>query len=283
MNSILKGKSRIEEIDGNKYFIKQSKKNIGELFDYLKLRNFDNIPEVIGTDGKNIKYKFIEETDSNNQNKYKDLANILSALHYKTAYYKEVSKNRYREIYDKLSDKIDYMTDYYNKLIESIEMEIYPSPAHYLIERNFSIITGALSFAKSELKKWFKLVENKTKERVVVVHNNPKLEHLIKGDNNYLTNWDNYVVDTPILDLYKLYKDPIIFDNFKLFYEEYANNFKLSVEEKKLFFVLISLPPKIEELDDELLNTKNIKSIINYLYKSNELITFINSDKEVND
>lgn len=281
MNSILKGKSKIIEEDGIKYFVKYSEKNINELFEYLKLRSFDNIPQIIDSKSKNIKYKYIEQIDTNNKNKYKDLANVLSMLHYKTAYYKDVSKNKYREIYDKLTDKIEYINEYYIELIESIEMEIYPSPSHYLIERNFSIITGALSFVKSELKKWYKLVENKSKERVVVVHNNPKLEHLIKGDNIYLTNWDKYEVDTPVLDLYKLYKDPAMFDDFKLFYEEYSKNFTLTEEEKKLFFILISMPPKIEEIDNEILNTKNIKSIMNHLYKSNDLITFINSNEEI--
>lgn len=283
MNSILKNKSKIIEDKEEKYFIKQTDKNIKELFEYLKLRSFDNIPEIIEETPEGIKYKFIIEKDPNNKNKYLDLANILSMLHYKTVYYKDVSKNKYREIYDKLSDKIEYMTEYYNKMIENIEMEIYPSPSHYLVSRNFSIILGALTYIKSELKKWYKLVENKTKERVVIVHNNPKLEHLIKGEELYLTNWDNYVVDTPILDLYKLYREEQMYNEFKMIYEEYSKNFTLTEEEKKLFFILISIPPKIEEIDNELMNTKNIKGIINYLYKSNELITFITSEeKETN-
>ncbi len=282
MNSILKNRAKIIEEDNTKYILKPSEKNIEELFEYLRTRNFNNIPKIIDKTDNGFKYEYINEVKKNNYNKHLDLARVLSNLHYKTAYYKDVSKNKYREIYEKLSDKIEYIEDYYTKLIEEIEMEIYPSPSHYLIQRNYSIINGAINYSKKELKNWFKLVENKPKERVVVVHNNPKLEHLINGEEDYLINWDNYVVDTPVLDLYKLYNDDKINSDFTSVYEEYSKEFTLTKEEKKLFFILISIPPKIEELDNELLNTRNIKQIINKIYYTNELITSINLKEEEN-
>ena len=161
-------------------------------------------------------------------------------------------------------------------------MEIYPSPSHYLIERNFSIILGSINFIKVETKRWFKLVQDKTKERVCIVNNNPKKEHVIIGDKSYLTNWDNYMVDTPIIDLYKLYKVDNNYKDFYDLYKEYSKNFNLTNEEKKLFFIMISIPPKIDFLDNEILNTKIVNDLINYQYKTNEFIKLINSEKEVN-
>lgn len=278
MNSILKNKSKIIE-DENKYIIKKSNKDIKELFEYLNTRSFNNIPEIVDETEEGIKYKYVDGTNDGSDDLV--MASLLSDLHYKTAYYKDVSKNKYREIYEKISDKIEHIDAYYKEIIENIEMEIYPSPTHYLIERNFKIINGAINYSKTELKKWFKIVEKKSKERVVVVHNNPKLEHVIKGDKNYLVNWDNYVVDTPILDLYRLYREVNVHNNFKEIYDEYSKNFTLSEEEKKLFFILISIPPKIEEIEPELLNTKNIKNTINYFYRTNELIASINSNEKV--
>ncbi len=281
MSNTFKSKARIIEESDGKYILKPTDKNVKELFDYLKTRNYDAVPEIVESDGKSVKYKYIEETDFMHKNKHIDLASSLSQLHYKTAYYKDVSKNKYREIYDKLSDKIEYIENYYNKFIESIEVEVYPSPSHYLISRNYSIINGAINYSKKELKSWFKLVENKTKERVVVVHNNPKLEHLVHGDKDYLVNWDNYVVDTPVLDLYRMYENPEIFNDFLRVYKEYEKNFTLTEEEKKLFFILISIPKKIEEISPEIANTKNIRHIIDHLYKTNELISLIDSENKV--
>ena len=282
MSEIVYSKSRIIDEENGKYLLKQTDKNIESLFEYLHQRGFDYIPEIVDVSNDGIKYKYIESNNSSIKFKRIELSKVLSLLHYKTSEHKDVSKYKYREIYDKLYEKCEYISKHYNDLIEKIEMETYPSPSHYLLERNFSIFLGSINFIKSELKKWFKLVENKSKERVCIVNNNPRVNHLIIGEKDYLVNWDSYMVDTPVIDLYKLYKNDNNYEYFNELYEEYSKNFKLTEEEKKLFFIMISFPPKITNISFEMLNTKNIKEIIKYLYKTNEFITLINSKKEVN-
>lgn len=281
MSEIINSKSKVVEDDTGKYILKQTDKDIENLFEYLNQRGFDYIPEIIETSNDGVKYKYIE-SNKNDKSKRIELAKVLSLLHYKTTEHKDVSKYKYREIYDKLYEKIEYISKYYNDLIEKTEMEIYPSPSHYLLERNFSLILGSINFIKSELKKWFKLVENKVKERVCIVNSNPRISHLIIGEREILTNWDRYMVDTPIIDLYKLYKNDKNYEEFDEIYKIYNENFELSEEEKKLFFIMISIPPKIEEVSLEIINTKSIKEIINYLSKTNKFISLINSKKEIN-
>lgn len=281
MNKVLNNKAKYIEED-DKYILKSTDKDIEELFSYLHSKGFDNIPDIVETSNEGIKYKYIESKNNDDNLKRLELSKLLSFLHYKTSYHKDISKHKYREIYDKLKEKIEYIEEYYNKLMDKIEMEIYPSPTHYLIERNYSIILGSINFIKSEIKRWFRLVENKTKERVSIVNNNPRKEHVIIGDKSYLVNWDNYMVDTPIIDLYKLYKVDNNYKDFYELYKEYSKNFNLTEEEKKLFFIMISIPPKIEFLDDEILNTKIVGDLINYLYKTNEFIKLVNSEKKIN-
>jgi hypothetical protein len=281
MNKVLNSKAKYIEED-DKYILKPTDKDIEELFSYLHSRGFDNIPEIIESSNEGIKYKYIENKNKDDMSRKLELSKLLSFLHYKTSYHKDVSKHKYREIYDKLIEKIEYIENYYNELMDKIEMEIYPSPSHYLIERNFSIILGSINFIKSETKRWFKLVQDKTKERVCIVNNNPKKEHVIIGDKSYLTNRDSYMVDTPIIDLYKLYKVDNNYKDFYDLYKEYSKNFNLTNEEKKLFFIMISIPPKIDFLDNEILYTKIVNEVINYQYKTNEFIKLINSEKEVN-
>ncbi len=282
MSEVVNGKSRIIDEEDGRYFLKQTDKDIGNLFEYLHQRGFDYIPEIVETSNEGIKYKYIESNNEDINLKRIELAKVLSFLHYKTTEHKDVSKYKYREIYDKLSEKCEYISKYYDDLIEKIEMEAYPSPSHYLLERNFSLILGSINFIKSELKRWFKLVEDKQKERVCIVNNNPRLNHLIIGKNEVLTNWDSYMVDTPIIDLYKLYKNDRNYEEFGEIYSEYNENFKLTEEEKKLFFIMIAIPPKIVEVSSEVINTKNVKEIINYLSKTNKFISSVNSKKEVN-
>lgn len=281
MSEKINAKSRIIEDETGRYLLKQTNKDIENLFEYLHQRGFDYIPEIVETSNDGVKYKYVESNKYSNSKRI-ELAKILSLLHYKTTEHKDVSKYKYREIYDKLSEKIEYISKYYDDFINKIEMETYPSPSHYLIERNFSLILGSINFVKSELKRWFKLVEEKLKERVCIINNNPKINHLIIGEREILTNWDNYMVDTPIIDLYKLYKNDNNYKEFNELYKEYNENFKLTEEEKKLFFIMISIPPKIEEVSSEITNTKNAKEVVYYLYKTNEFIKSINSKKEIN-
>ena len=161
---------------------------------------------------------------------------------------------------------IEYLTKYYEEAIEEIENEELMSPSHYLFARNYSAIDGSLKYAKEELKKWFKIVEYKSKERVCINHNNVSLEHFIHGDKNYLISWDNYLVDTPILDLYKFYKKEGYKLDFPYLLKIYNETLSLTDEEKMLFNVLISIPPKIVRIDNEMDNTYNIKNTFSYIY-----------------
>ena len=251
---------------------KKRNDNILELYDYLDISNFDNYPEVISVTEKEINSKYINQSKYHEITEGIEIIKTMSKLHSKTIFYKDVSKNKYKEIYNKILGNIEYLKQYYEEMIEDIETEVYMSPSHYLFARNYSIIMNSINYTTNELKKWYKLVENKTKERVCVVHNNIKKDHFIKGDKNYFISWDKHLVDTPILDLYKFYKKDGYKMDFKYLLNEYCNNFELLPEEKKLFFILINIPPKIEEKEEQLLNTIYIKDTFKYIYKSYSIV-----------
>ena len=69
------------------------------------------------------------------------------------------------------------------------------SPSNYLLIRNSSKILANFNY-KKELNKWLKLMENKTKERVVYCHNNLSIDHCLSNTEDYLISWDQYQVDT---------------------------------------------------------------------------------------
>ena len=120
--------------------------------------------------------------------------------------------------------------------------------------------------AKKELKKWFNMVSNKSKERVCIIHNNLSLKHFIRADKNYLISWDKYKVDTPVLDIYNFYKKEGFKLDFKYLMKVYSENIELLEEEKKLLYILISIPPKLINIKEEYLNTINIKEFYDYIY-----------------
>lgn len=251
---------------------KKYKKDLLELYDFLESRNFDNFPKVIDNDEKFIRSEFIESKPHHEMTKGVEFMRVVSLLHYKTLYFKEINKSKYKNIYNKLSSNIEYLKEYYLNIIESIEEEVYMSPSHYLFARNYSVIDSSLKYAKSELDKWYKKVENKTKERVCTNHNNLSLEHFIYRDKGYLLSFDNYLVDTPILDLYKFYRKEGYKLDFNYLLDVYSENLTLLEEERMLFNVLISIPPKIEMIKNEYYNTINISDSLKYIYSGIDVV-----------
>ena len=254
------------------YVLKQKNDKIIELYDYLDSRGFNSFPKIIDYDDNNIKSEYIESSKYHEMTKGVELIKTVSLLHYKTLQFKDVSKNKYRKIYDRISSNIEYLKKYYLDKISSIEEEVFMSPSHYLLARNYTSIDSSLKYASDTLKKWFNIVSNKSKERVCVIHNNLSLDHFIKGDKNYLISFDNSLVDTPVLDLYNFYKKEGFKLDFNYLLNEYNQNIELLLEEKLLLNILISIPPKIIEVEDEYLNCRNIKNTFNYIYSGISII-----------
>lgn len=270
----IKGKAKILETDENRIVIKPKKKDLKSLFDYLSTRGFDSYPNILEENKDEIRYKYYEENNIFNEDNIidEDFIREISSLHYKTTYYKNISRKKYKEIYNKLIDNIDYLKDYYSNLIKKIDGEIYMSPSSYLFARNYTIINSNLLYLEKELNAWYNLVKDKTKERVAIIHNNLKKDNFIRGEKNILTSWDNYLVDTPILDIYKLYKNEYKKMDFISLLKIYNETYPLKKEEIKLLFIMISMPKKIEKTKNEYANIKEIKELLDYTYRTNEII-----------
>ena len=143
----------------------------------------------------------------------------------------------------------------------------------YLFIRNYSALDSSLVYAEKELKKWYKKVSNNSKERVSIIHNNLSLSHFIRGDKNYLLSWDNYKVDTPVLDIYNFYKKEGFKLDFNYLLRIYNDNLELTPEEKQLLYILISMPPKLINIKDESLNTINVKEFYDYIYSGISVVS----------
>lgn len=265
----LKGKAKILEEGDTKYVIKPKNKSVKDLFEYLDSRNYSSHPKIIDESDKEIKYEYV---DGNINNSLKSLAKHISNLHSSTTYYKDVSTSKYKNIYNKLIDNVDYLKDFYQRKIMEIDNERYMSPSSYLLARNYSLFNSNLIFIEKEINKWYNLVKDKTKERVAVVHNNLKKDNLLVGSEEVLTGWDKFIVDTPVLDLYKLYKNEYLDSDFEEMMTSYLEEYKLNKEEICLFTFLISMPPSLKIKGSELEKVKEVKSIARYLNRTNKLI-----------
>lgn len=264
-------KKSVRIID-NKYVIKKKAKSLDNTFNYLRSRSFDYFPEIVNNDNEYIYYQYIEDIEEPKEQKMSDLITLLSLLHNKTTIYKEIDIDHYKSIYESTDKLIDDTYTYYNNLMDNIDEQIYMSPSNYLIARNISIIYNSLNYAKEHINIWYKIIENKRKARVVTIHNNLSLDHYLKNDKPYFISWDKSKIDIPIYDLINIYKKHYLEFDFIDLLKIYLNKYPLNKEEMTLFLVLISIPDKIKTTNSQYKTVLEIRRIIDYVYKTNELL-----------
>lgn len=256
------GKVTIVDTETEKIVIKNSHID-DKILMYLKSRNFDYIPTIIENSNYNIT-KYIHDYKVPKEQKMADLIKLISLLHNKTTHYKTIDIEKNEKIYSQLIDNINYLYSLYTDTITLIESKVFMSPSDYLFSTNITYLYNILEENKKKLEHWYNLVKNKEKERNVIVHNNLKLNHFIRNEKSYLINWDKSKIDSPIFDLYKLYKNEPEF-NFKEILETYEKAYPLLEDEKILLELLIEIPEDITFTGTEY---EKVKKIIYLLEKT---------------
>lgn len=264
------GKVTIIDTNRGKVVIKPYQNQ--QIYDYLNARSFTYYPRKIGENQEFFISEYVEEVLMPPEQKIMDLVELVSLLHNKTTFYREVDLDDYKRIYEYINNNIDYLKHYYDDLIKVIETKIYMSPSEYLLARNITQIYKSLFYSQQQLEKWYQLVKEKRKQRFVVLHNNLELNHFIRGKQPYLISWDKSKIDLPIYDLYNLYQKHYYDFDFSSIYQKYQANYPWLEEEKVLFFILISIPEKLNFLDNEFETVKDWSKKIDKLYKTENFI-----------
>lgn len=260
------------KIIDNNYVIKKKKSDLSNTYNYLLSRSFDYFPEVVKEDNEKIYYRYINDLEEPKEQKVIDLVNLITLLHSKTTFYKEVDIDNYKYIYESINNSIDETLEHYNQLMDGIESEVYMAPSNYLIARNITIIYNALGYAKNNINSWYKMIENQRKVRVVTIHNNLRLEHYLKEDKPYLISWDKSKIDMPIFDLISLYQNNYLDFEFIDLLKIYLSKYPLTREEMTLFLTIISIPGKIPLNEPEYQTVLSVRRILDYIYKSSEIV-----------
>lgn len=266
----IKNNTRI--IDDKIVLKKKRNNDLNNVYKYLKSRSFDYFPEPITIDNLYEVYPFLEDTYEPSEQKATDIMHLLGLLHSKTTFYREIDIDKNKEIYENISDELEYLNNFYNDLITMIEKEVYMSPSGYLIARNINIIFGSIYYAKHNLEEWYKKIDNNKNERVVNIHNNISLDHYIKNEKPYLISWNKSRIDSPIYDLLSFYKNHYLDFDFDDLFHFYESGYPLKEDERLLLFTYMAIPYKIEIMSDEYEMCIKINKMIEYLYKTSNLI-----------
>ncbi len=254
-----------------KHVIKTNKNNILQIYNYLNSRGFDYLPKLEYCSDDVYMYEFKNDTNTPDEQKMSDLIKLDALLHNKTVYYKDISLDEVKEIYESILNQINEVYKFYDEYLDNIEQNVYYSPSNYMLSRNCSTLFSCLEFCYNELKQWYLIMQNKTKIREVLLHNNLDEKHLIKGRNNFLISFDNAKRGMPIYDFINIYKKKYDKYDFNELYKEYQMLFPLLEEEKKLMFIILFIPDKITISKSELKNTLEISRLCNYLVTTDKL------------
>lgn len=270
----VKGNCKIFNCTSGNYVIKNKcDKDIKELYRYLNSRSFTYYPKLIEDNRSDVNvFEYIEDASIDNEQKLYDLINVVSLLHNKTSYYKEITNDKIKSIYESLLGRVAYMEEYFNNIIFDIEDNVFISPSGNLLLINSSKIFESLTFLKSEIEEWYKLSIDNNKMRVCLVHNNLELEHYIKNKEDYLISWDNYIIDSPIIDIVKLYKKIYLNMDFSEPLKIYMDKFPLNDGEKKLLFIMLVMPDEITLGNNEIQNVCTTRKYLDYVFKTENLI-----------
>ena len=259
-------------IVNNEYVLKENKGN-NKVFSYLDARNFNYYPSNRVLSLKYVLYEYLKDYNISDDERAIELIDLVSLLHSKTTRYISVSIDDYKKIYEDIDNKINKLYSYYSDLNELIEQEIYMSPSYYLLVRNVSKVYSSLNYCKNELDNWYELVKESKKERVVLIHNNLSLDHLIRNENSYLISWDKKLYDNRYQENDKYNSTELKYNNKSVTIEDGFTTYKDNDEDTNDYDIyVISTDKYLYQVDKDNLKLERVsdKKIINSKYINND-------------
>lgn len=267
--------ARILTLDNKQVVVKEKRKNKKELFNFLDSRDFPYAlkPVNLMDDDPFEIYPYIESKVINCEEKAIDMMYILSLLHNKTSFYKEIVLDDIKALYEQTSERIEYLYYYYRDIQDIIEKKIYMAPDEYLLIRNITLVYIALDYAKKQIDNWYEAVKTKKSLRYALLHYKVETAHFIEGDSSYFISWDHAQKDVPIYDFLNFFQSEYQNLDMDSLFNIYKHKYPFTKDETSLFFCLISLPPKIELGKNTYNKYSEVYNFVTYLNKSREFIS----------
>ena len=274
----LKNHIYLIESSSGKYILKKQNKDLFVLNSYLFKRGIDCYPELERNFNENENLiEFVNPIDIPKEQLISEMGKSLGILHNKTLYEKSISTDDVKEIKDNIQNNVIYLNSKYKETIKKILLKSFYSSKEYFFIRNYYKIQEALDFCKNEIDEWYLLYKDKKEMKISLIHNNLSLDHFIVSKNkNVFISWDNYRFDIPMIDIVHLYKTDNIYKEFNVFLSSYFKEIDYSDEDKKLLFILLTIPDYINTDDSlDIMKVKfnklfELESIMRPYYSKNQ-------------
>lgn len=266
---------RILTLDDKKIVIKESKRNKRELFSYLDSKDFRYALKPTNLDQDDLYeiYPFIEESVKDRSEKAVDMMYILSLLHNKTSFYKELVLDDMKALYEEIRERLEYLYYYYRDIQDILEKRIYMAPDEYLLIRNISLVYQNLEYARVKMEQWYEQIKNIKSIRYVLLHSNVSTEHFLQGDGAYFISWDHARRDFPIYDFLAFFQNDYQTLDMNSLYQIYKHKYPFTKEEETLLFALLSIPAKLSMGSNTYNQYHQVYHFVLYLRKSQEFLS----------
>lgn len=275
-----KGKSRILEEDEKKFVVKRNSHSLENIYRYLSSRNFNNYPQVLASmrDGTEV-YDYVPDMGVDSAQRLDDMIYLLTVLHNKTTFYKELDLDEIKKKYEEMVDEFQYLFNYYQSVERMIEEEVYMSPSNYYFVLNITLVYDVLNYGKKAIDEWYQLIQNKKTLRFVLNHNYLEKDHLREGTNLYFINWSRADFGFPENDLVDFWKRN--YDSLDLLslLSVYQSKYRLLDYEYNYFLAHICLLKRIDFNKAEEEKIKDVIHLVKYLEKLTDFLLKQNAKK----
>ena len=269
------------ETDIGNFIIKKSDND--KVFIDLERNDFDNyIDYKYQVDDYKL-YPYIDDFDIDENERGLDVVYLMSKLHNKTSYYKEINLYEIKKIYEQKKLKVHDLNEYYDYLRFSLEEKQFLSPTEIYLLKNISIIFISLDLVDKYLEEWYKIMQSKKRIRQSLIHNKLNLSHVIENNKPYFISWEQAKYDLPIYDFVNFYKSEFDKLDFIDLLNIYKNNINISKDELLMLYIEILLPEKIMLDNSEIKNIYDLTKQNVYLNKTYYLILKDYKPKEKNE
>ncbi len=270
-----KKKIKILTLDQEQVVIKEKRKNNTELFSYLDSKDFKYAlkPINLGRDDAYEIYPFVLEKVKIKEEKAVDMMYVLSLLHNKTSFYKELVLDDVKAIYENVSAQIEYLYYYYHDLQDMIEKKVYMAPDEYLFMRNITMVYRCLDYSKNRINQWYQQIKDVKSIRYVMLHSHLEVDHFLQGEEVYFISWDHARRDIPIYDFLTFFQNEYRELDMNSLFQIYSHKFPFTQEEKILFFAYLSIPPKLIMNGNTYNKYSDVYQFVTYLSKVLEFLS----------
>ena len=122
--------------DKNRGYVIKLNANNYDIYKYLISRDFTNFPYTFTQINDNYDIcEYIKEIKEEYVQRIEDLIILISILHKKTSYIRVIDLDDVKEIYENTIKNIKDTRNYYIKLNDEIDKELFLSPSSYLLVR----------------------------------------------------------------------------------------------------------------------------------------------------